>query len=82
MDRRYNIKGRGNLQFNADPAVGGRVGHGFCIEDLNIDFRRSYPPPKPIFYFFTEEEMEKYFITEHEYYKIESRDKKLKDLGI
>jgi hypothetical protein len=29
----YDIKGRGNLTYNADPEVGGRKGYGFCIED-------------------------------------------------
>jgi hypothetical protein len=31
--RSYQIKGRGNLEFNADPEVNGRKGYVLCIED-------------------------------------------------
>jgi hypothetical protein len=29
----YNIKGRGDLQFNADPEADGKSGYGLCVED-------------------------------------------------
>lgn len=79
---RYDIKGRGNLEFNNDPNVGGRTGHGYCIEDQNYPMmnRRMFGVPKPILYYFTEKEMDEYFITEEEDYKITSRDRKIKDV--
>jgi hypothetical protein len=82
--RTYEIKGRGNLQFNASPKVGGRTGHGFCVQDPNIPMmtQRRFGAIPPIDYYFTIKEMDEYFITEDESYKIETRDRKLKDLGV
>lgn len=80
----YDIKGRGNLSFNADPNVDGREGPGYCIEDPRISLvnRNSYGTTKPIWYYFTEKEMSEYFITEEEDYKVEQRDRKIREIGI
>lgn len=80
----YDIKGRGNLTYNADPNVGGRKGHGYGIEDQNIQpmNTRGFSPTKSIMYYFTEKEMSEYFITEDEDYKMYLRDQKIKSLGI
>ena len=75
----YDIKGRGNLSFNADPNVGGRNGHGYGIEDPNAN---RFGPIKSIMYYFSEKEMGEYFITEDEDYKVYLRDQKIKSLGI
>ena len=67
---RYDIKGRGNLEFNADPNVDGRTGYGFCIEEAIPDsFSRPYNE-RIRWYYFTVAEMSEYFITEHEDYQI------------
>jgi len=85
----YDIKGRGDLSCNADPEVDGRKGYGFCIEDglygsfsgrkdwWNLPYSEKFK-----WYYFTEEEMSKYFITESEDYKSHKRNIKLEELGI
>ena len=85
--RSYQIKGRGNLEFNADPEVNGRKGYGLCIEDewINSDKPRWWNLPykdRIKWYYFTLKEMEEYFITEDEYYKSYHRDQLLTSLGI
>jgi hypothetical protein len=82
LKRHYDIKGRGNLQFNVDPNVGGRTGHGFCIEDTNIPMmnRTMWGSPKPIWYYFTLKEMDEYFITELDNEQIELRDRKINQI--
>ncbi len=83
----YVIKGRGNLTYNADPEVGGRKGHGFCIEDQYYgsfsgkkDWWNLPYKDRIKWYYFTEEEMSIYFITEEEDYKAYQRDEKIKQL--
>ena len=85
----YDIKGRGNLDFNADPEVEGRKGYGFCIEDQYYayvsgikDSSRLPYREKIKYYFFTEQEMSEYFITEGEDYKAYLRNEKLNQLGV
>ena len=85
----YDIKGRGNLDFNADPEVGGRKGYGFCVEDQyyayvsGIKDSSRLPYREQIkYYFFTEQEMSEYFITEGEDYKAYRRNEKLNQLGV
>lgn len=82
LKKHYDIKGRGNLQFNADPNVGGRTGHGFCVEDPRIPLMntRRFGAIKPIWYYFTEKEMGEYFITEEEDIQIELRDRKINQI--
>lgn len=76
----YYIKGRGNLEFNADPEVDNRTGYGFCVEDQSLgDWRLPYKQ-RVKWYYFTVEEMENYFITEGEDYQIYLRDQKLNDI--
>lgn len=84
VGRHYDIKGRGNLEFNHDPKVGGRTGYGLCVDDPNIPMmaQRRFGSTKPISYYFTEKEMGEYFITEDEDYRIYLRDQKIKSLGI
>lgn len=77
---RYDIKGRGNLEFNADPEVGDRIGYGLCVEDGHFgDWKLPYAQ-RIKWYYFTIPEMEEYFITENEDYKIYLRDQKLNEV--
>lgn len=82
----YQIKGSGNLEFNADPEVGDKKGHGYCIEDdrFNIDGVKDWwklpPKDRTKWYYFTLEEMSEYFITEQENYDIWIRDNKIKQI--
>lgn len=76
---RCHIDGFGNLEFNYDPKVGGRKGVGFGITYYEYDIKQK----KSIEYryYFTEKEMNEYFITEQEnydlYMKSVERDKKI-----
>lgn len=81
----YSIKGRGDLAFNADPEVGGRKGYGLCIEDdmFASDKPRYWSLPyneRVKWYYFTIEEMDEYFITDDENYKIYLRDQKINSI--
>ena len=87
----YNIKGRGDLQFNADPEVDGKTGYGLCIEDDRFaSYKKSWwklpYSERTKWYYFTIDEMEEYFITDDDAYKLhqqrEERDIKLNELGI
>jgi len=85
----YDIKGRGNLTYNADPEVGGRKGYGFCVEDDQYCYHSgrkdwwNLPYSEKIkWYYFTEQEMSEYFITEEEDYKSYRRNEKLNQLGV
>jgi len=78
----YDIKGRGNLEFNADPNVGGRKGYGLCIEDNMVAIHRdrywTLPYKERVkWYYFTIKEMDEYFITDEENYKAYLRDQKI-----
>jgi hypothetical protein len=78
----YDIKGRGNLEFNNDPEVEGRKGYGFCIQDSKPPPGRWNPPSKDRikWYYFTEQEMSEYFVAEGEYYKAYKRNEKIKKI--
>jgi hypothetical protein len=81
----YSIKGRGDLAFNADPEVGGRKGYGLCIEDNMVAIHRDRYWTLPYnervkWYYFTIEEMDEYFITDDENYKIYLRDQKINSI--
>ena len=87
----YNIKGRGNLQFNADPEARGKTGYGLCIEDDRFASHKknwwNLPYSEKVkWYYFTHSEMGDYFISDDESYELhkqrEKRDNKLKELGI
>jgi len=85
----YDIKGRGNLTYNADSEVGGRKGYGFYIEDQyygSFSGRKDWwnlPYEKQMkYYYFTESEMSEYFITQEEDYKAYRRNEKLNSLGV
>ena len=87
----YNIKGRGELRFNADPEADGKTGYGLCIEDDRFASHKknwwNLPYSERIkWYYFTHSEMDEYFITDSEAYKLhqqrELRDSKLNELGI
>ena len=80
----YDIKGRGDLSYNADPAVGDRKGYGLCIEDEyfgydvnNVNWWKLPKSERVKWYYFTIEEMNEYFITDDENYKIYLRDQKI-----
>lgn len=77
---RYETKGRGNLEYNADPEVGGRTGYGLCIEDPYFGDHKLPYSQRIKWYYFTIPEMEEYFITEYEDYQIYLRDQKLKEV--
>ena len=87
----YNIKGRGDLRFNADPEADGKTGYGLCIEDDRFASHKknwwNLPYSEKVkWYYFTYSEMDEYFITDSEAYKLhqqrELRDSKLNELGI
>jgi len=87
----YNIKGRGDLRFNADPEADGKTGYGLCIEDDRFASHKknwwNLPYSEKVkWYYFTHSEMDEYFITDSEAYKLhqqrELRDSKLNQLGI
>ena len=87
----YSIKGRGNLQFNADPEAYGKTGYGLCVEDDRFasDKKNWWNLPyseKIKWYYFTLDEMCDYFISDDEAYKLhllkEERNSKLNQLGI
>jgi len=85
----YDIKGRGNLEFNGDKRVDGKKGSGFCVEDGYYgsfsgkkDWWNLPYSEKIKWYYFTESEMSEYFITEEEDYKAYRRNEKLNQLGV
>lgn len=87
----YNIKGRGDLRFNADPEADGKTGYGLCVEDDRFASHKknwwNLPYSERIkWYYFEHSEMDEYFITDNEAYKLyqqrELRDSKLSELGI
>lgn len=80
----YTIKGCGDLSWNMTTD---KKGYGFRIEDdkfaYDIPNWWKLPYEERIkFHYFTLEEMNKYFITHAEDYKVYLRDNKLKELGI
>lgn len=85
----YKIKGCGDLEFNLDPEVDGKTGYGFCVEDEmygSFSGRKDWwnlPHNQRIkWYYFTEEEMSEYFITQEEDFIARRRDIKLNSLGV
>ena len=87
----YSIKGRGDLRFNADPEADGKTGYGLCIEDGRFasdkkDWWNLPYSERTKWYYFTIDEMDEYFITDDEAYKLhqqrEERNIKLNELGI
>jgi len=79
----YNIKGCGDLTWNA---ATDKEGYGFCVEDEFASNKKDWwnlaYSERVKWYYFTEEEMNEYFITQEEDFIIYSRDQKLKELGI
>ena len=82
----YSIKGGGDLTMNCDTD---KKGYGFCVEDDQYGYysgRKDWwnlPYSERIkWYYFTEEEMSEYFISEQEHYKAYLRNQKLNDLGV
>ena len=65
----YRITGSGDLSMIRDS---NKTGYGYCVEYIDV---------KNIYYF-TLNEMNEYFITEEESYKIYLRNVKLKSIGI
>lgn len=85
----YVIKGCGDLEFNLDPEVGGKIGFGFCVEDGMYgsysgrkDWWRLPHGERVKWYYFTKDEMSDYFITQEEDFIARRRDIKLKSLGV
>jgi hypothetical protein len=78
----YSIKGAGNLYLNADT---NKNGFGYCVEDTNVSSRiyknttRMYGQSY-IHYYFTEEEIKEYFISQDDNYKIYLRDIKINEI--
>lgn len=77
---RYDIKGRGNLDYNADPNVRGKTGYGFCIEEAIPDSWKKPYNERIRWHYFTLAEMCEYFITEQEDYQIYLRNQKLDEI--
>jgi hypothetical protein len=82
----YRIKGCGDLTWNS---VSNKDGYGFCIEDDQYGYHSgrkdwwNLPYNEKIkWYYFTEQEMSEYFISEQEDYKSYLRNEKLKQLGV
>jgi hypothetical protein len=67
--RNYKIVGSGDLSMNADPNVGGKTGYGYCIRDSNSEF-----------IYFTEYEMDKYFVKNYNDIKSVIRDNKINEI--
>jgi len=87
----YNIRGRGDLTFNADPEAHGKSGYGLCVEDDRFASHKknwwNLPYSEKIkWYYFTHSEMGDYFISDDEAYKLhqqrERREGRLNQLGI
>ncbi len=76
----YRIVGGGDLSFNCDPNVKDKKGYGFCVQDDNINLENWKKSPEPIWYYFTLNEMDKYFITEEEGYKNYERNLKINQI--
>lgn len=79
---RCHIDGCGNLEYNFDPKVNGRIGYGFGVNYYHWDMQQK----KSIEYryYFTEKEMNEYFVTEQEaydsYMKSRERDSKIENI--
>jgi hypothetical protein len=71
--RNYRIVGSGDLSINADPNVGGKTGYGYCIE---IEFLNGVKDTREFIYF-TEYEMDKYFVKNYNDIKSVIRDNKI-----
>jgi hypothetical protein len=82
----YQIKGCGDLTWNS---AANKDGYGFCIEDDQYGYHSgrkdwwNLPYNEKIkWYYFTEQEMSEYFISEQEDYKAHLRNEKIVSLGI
>jgi hypothetical protein len=67
--RNYRIVGSGDLSMNADPNVGGKTGYGYYVEITEKNNRE--------FIYFTEYEMDKYFVKNYNDIKSVIRDNKI-----
>lgn len=74
----YSVKGSGNLEYNNDDEVNGRTGWGMCVEDYgdwNLPYRDRVK-----WYYFTLDELNEYFISDEEDFKIYQRNQKLNEI--
>lgn len=74
--RNYKIVGSGDLSMNADPNVGGKNGYGYCVER---EFLHGLKSTKEFIYF-TEYEMDKYFVKNYNDIKSAIRDNKIENI--
>lgn len=74
----YQVKGRGNLEYNNDDEVNGRTGWGMCVED-DGDWNLPYKD-RVKWYYFTLDELNEHFITDSEDWEIYRRDQKLNEI--
>ena len=74
----YSVKGSGNLEYNNDDEVNGRTGWGMCIEDYG-DWNLPYKD-RVKWYYFTLDELNEYFISDEEDFKIYQRNQKLNEI--
>jgi hypothetical protein len=80
LNRMYYIDGQGDLSMNSQS---GKSGFGFCIKVGSIGpLGPGSGTSKDYLNYFTEDEMNQYFITESEYRKIQDRELKLNEIGI
>lgn len=73
IDNFYKVKGFGGLSYNADPKVNGRKGWGVCV----AAFKKPDDMKDDGWTYLDTNELENYFITYDEYYKIYERNKKI-----
>lgn len=74
----YSISGCGNLECNMDKRVNGKTGYGYGIK--HEEWNRSTGKTDVTYYYFTEKEMDEYFITEDEDYKSYMREQKINQI--
>ena len=74
--KNYKIVGSGDLSMNADPNVGDKKGYGYCVErEFLLRAKASRE-----FIYFTEYEMNKYFVKNYNDIKSVIRDNKIEKI--
>jgi len=83
----YSVMGSGDLEYNNADGVEGRTGYGLCVEDSNYAYNMGIieswklPHSEQIkHYYFTLDELNEYFISNHEELLIRERDERLNQI--
>jgi len=74
----YRIDGSGHLHLNMDPRVGGRSGFGFSVKCESYDPKTGRSLVDT--YYFTLDEMPKYFVTEWEDMVVHRRGQRIGEI--